>query len=43
MTLHGAHDFNSGAESGSVSAASSTFASRIGKQFKRAVNTLTIG
>lgn len=43
MTLHGAHDFNSGAESGSVSAASSTFAAQIGKQFKRAVNTLTIG
>jgi hypothetical protein len=43
MTLHGAHDFNSGGEIGSVSAASSSFASRIGKQFKRVVNTLTIG
>jgi hypothetical protein len=42
MTLHGAHDFNSGGEIGSVSAASSAFASRIGKQFKRVVNTLTI-
>ena len=42
MTLHGAHDFNSGGEIGSVSAASSTFASHIGKQFKRVVNTLTI-
>jgi len=42
MTLHGAHDFNSGGEIGSVSAASSGFASRIGKQFKRVVNTLTI-
>ncbi len=42
MTLNGAHDFNSGGEIGSVSAASSAFASRIGKQFKRAVNTLTI-
>jgi len=42
MTLHGAHDFNSGGEIGSVSAASSTFAARIGKQFKRVVNTLTI-
>jgi hypothetical protein len=42
MTLHGAHDFNSGAETGSVSAASSAFASHIGKQFKRVVNTLTV-
>lgn len=42
MTLHGAHDFNSGGEIGSVSAASSAFAARIGKQFKRVVNTLTI-
>lgn len=43
MTLHGAHDFNSGNEIGSVSAASSAFASRIGKRFERVVNTLTIG
>jgi len=43
MTLHGAHDFNSGGEIGSVSAASSSFAAHIGKQFKRVVNTLTIG
>ena len=43
MTLHGAHDFNSGGEIGSVSAASSTFAAQIGKQFKRVGNTLTIG
>src|SRR5215207_3381129 len=42
MTLHGAHDFNSGGEIGSVSAASTAFAPRIGKQFKRVVNTLTI-
>jgi hypothetical protein len=42
MTLHGSHDFNSGGEIGSVSAASSAFAARIGKQFKRVVNTLTI-
>ena len=42
MTLHGAHDFNSGGEIGSVSAASATFATRIGKQFKRVVNKLTI-
>ena len=42
MTLHGSHDFNSGGKIGSVSAASSAFASHIGKQFKRVVNTLTI-
>jgi len=42
ITLHGAHDFNSGGEIGSVSAASTAFASRIGRQFKRVVNTLTI-
>jgi hypothetical protein len=43
MTLHGAHDFNSGGQIGSVSAASSAFASRIGKRFKRVGDTLTIG
>lgn len=43
VTLHGAHDFNSGNETGSVSAASSPFAASIGKQFNRVVNTLTIG
>jgi hypothetical protein len=43
MTLHGAHDFNGGGEIGSVSAASPSFAAQIGKQFKRVVNTLTIG
>jgi len=42
MTLHGAHDFNGRREIGSVSAASSSFASHIGKQFKRVVNILTI-
>jgi hypothetical protein len=42
ITLHGAHDFNSGGEIGSVSAASSAFSAHIGKQFKRVVNTLTI-
>ena len=42
ITLHGAHDFNSGGEIGSVSAASAAFAPRIGHQFKRVVNTLTI-
>ena len=43
ITLHGAHDFNSGGEIGSVSAASSAFSAHIGKQFERVVNTLTIG
>jgi hypothetical protein len=42
MTLHGAHDFNSGGEIGSVSASSPAFAAHIGKQFKRVVDTLTI-
>ena len=42
ITLHGAHDFNSGGEIGSVSSASAAFAAHIGKQFKRVVNTLTI-
>jgi hypothetical protein len=42
ITLHGSHDFNSGGEIGSVSAASQQFSSRIGHQFKRVVNTLTI-
>jgi len=42
ITLHGSHDFNSGGEIGSVSAASALFAARIGHQFKRVVNTLTI-
>ncbi len=42
MTLHGSHDFNSGGQVGSVSAASSAFASRIGNQFKRVLDTLTI-
>ena len=41
ITLHGAHDFHSGGEIGSVSAASSLFAAYIGKQFKRVANTLT--
>jgi hypothetical protein len=42
MTLHGAHDFNTGGEIGSVSAASTAFAAHIGKRFKRVVNTLTV-
>ena len=43
ITLHGSHDFNSGGEIGSVSAASSAYTAYIGKKFKRVVNTLTIG
>src|SRR5690242_11569091 len=42
MTRHGAHDFDSGDEIGSISAASASFSTRIGKQFKRQANTLTI-
>ena len=42
MTLHGAHDFNSGNQLGSVSAASSSFSVRIGKQFERIVDILVI-
>ncbi len=42
MTLHGSHDFSSGGEIGSVSAASAAFAPWIGRQFNRVVNTLTI-
>ena len=42
MTLHGAHDFNSGGEIGSVSAASGAFAALIGKEFHRVGNVLTI-
>jgi hypothetical protein len=36
-------DFHSGAEIGSVSAASSAYSAQIGKHFKRVGNTLTIG
>jgi hypothetical protein len=35
ITLEGAHDFNSGNETGSVSAASNTQAAHIGKQYTR--------
>jgi hypothetical protein len=42
ITLHGAHDLGTSAETGSVSAASPAFAAHIGKQFTRVVNTLTI-
>jgi hypothetical protein len=45
ITLEGAHDFNSGNETGSVSAASSTQAAHIGKQYTRtgSSNVVTIG
>jgi hypothetical protein len=45
ITLEGAHDFNSGNETGSVSAASSTQAAHIGKQYTRngASNIVHIG
>jgi hypothetical protein len=42
ITLHGAHDFNSGGQIGSVSAASTAFKARIGNQFKRVGDKLTI-
>ena len=42
MTLQGAHDFNSGNESGSVSAASGQFAAFIGHRFSRVQNTVRI-
>lgn|SRR5215472_7551433 len=42
MVMHGAHDFNSGGEIGSVSAASAGFAAHIGKEFHRVGNLLTI-
>jgi len=43
ITLEGVHDFNSGSEMGSVSAASRGFSTHIGKQFQRTGDTLTIG
>ena len=42
ITLQGAHQFNSGNETGSVSAASTPFAAHIGKQFHRTGDDLTI-
>lgn len=42
MTLQGSHDFGSEDEIGSVSAASTAFASYIGKQFKRLGTALVI-
>ncbi len=43
MTLHGSHDFNSGEQIGSVSAASSAYAAYNGYQFQRAGDILYIG
>ena len=43
IVMQGAHDFNSGGEIGSVSAASAAFAVHIGKEFQRVGNTLTVG
>ena len=45
LTLEGAHDFNSGNETGSVSAASSSHSGHIGKQYVRngTTNIINIG
>ena len=43
ITVLGAHDFDSGDEIGSVSAASSAFSACVGEQFKRVADNLTIG
>jgi hypothetical protein len=43
ITLQGAHDFNTGNEIGSVSAASATQSALRGKTFNRLVNTVNIG
>ena len=43
ITLQGAHDFNTGNEIGSVSAASATMSTLRGKTFNRIVNTVRIG
>jgi sugar lactone lactonase YvrE len=43
MTLLGAHDFDSGTDIGSVSAASWAFSTYVGKHFKRVTNSLSIG
>jgi len=42
ITLQGAHDFDSGNETGSVSAASPQFSSHIGRPFTRMGDALTI-
>ena len=44
MTLHGAHDFGSGGQIGSVSRGIvGLLSERIGQQFRRVGDTLTIG
>lgn len=43
ITVQGSHDFDSGSEIGSVSAASSGNAAHIGKNFTRVGDTITIG
>lgn len=43
ITLQGSHDFNTGNEIGSVSAASTAYASNIGKKFNRTGDDVTIG
>lgn len=43
LTLQGTHDFNSGNQIGSVSAASIEYSALIGATFLRSGNTVTIG
>lgn len=43
ITVQGSHDFNSGGEIGSVSAASPQFHQHIGHNYKRVGDTVTIG
>ena len=43
FTVQGAHDFSSGGQAGSVSAASSGHASKIDKNFTRVGDVVTIG
>jgi hypothetical protein len=43
ITIQGCHDFDSGHEIGSVSAASASQAAHIGKSFLRVGETITIG
>lgn len=43
ITVQGSHDFSSGKEIGSVSAASAAQAAHIGKNFTRVGNDVTIG
>ena len=42
IVVQGTHDFNSGGEIGSVSAASTAFATYLGKEFHRTGSVLTI-